>query len=56
MELQEILKVIEELRSQLHQISTDKLLTDPEVLSASQMLDSVLNEYQRLTKVRENRS
>lgn len=49
-ELQEILKLIEELRSKLNRLSDGKPLTDPEVIAASQTLDAVLNEYQRLMK------
>jgi hypothetical protein len=37
-------------------MSEGKSMTDPEVLSASQMLDAVLNEYQRLMKDKINHS
>lgn len=51
-ELEEILKTIEELRAKLNKAAKEKSLTDPEVLSASQMLDAALNEYQRIVKGR----
>jgi len=35
-------------------MSREKALTDPEVVSASQMLDAALNEYQKLMKERAN--
>jgi hypothetical protein len=51
-ELQEVLKMIEELRAKMNKLSEGKSLTDPEVIAASQMLDAALNEYQRLMKNR----
>lgn len=48
--LQEILKKIEEIRTELNQIAEGKPLTDPEVVSVSQLLDGLLNEYQKMTK------
>ena len=51
LELKELIKTIEELRSQINQmIEEKKTLTDPEIVGASKMLDKVLNEYERLIK------
>ena len=49
-ELQEILKTIEEIRTKLNRMAEGKSLTDPEVVSVSQLLDGLLNEHQRMTK------
>ena len=49
-DLEEVLKSIEELRNKLNKIAEGRKLTDPEVVSASQMLDVLLNEYQKLMK------
>lgn len=49
-DLEEVLKSIEELRTKLNKIANEQRLTDPEVVSASQMLDALLNEYQKLMK------
>lgn len=49
-DLEEVLKSIEELRSKLNKVAEGRKLTDPKVLSASQMLDALLNEYQKLMK------
>lgn len=43
---------IEELRSQLNKYSIGKSLTDPEVVSMSQRLDLLLNEYYELSASR----
>jgi len=45
-ELQELIKKIEELRSSMVKIKEGKSFTDPEVITASQMLDAVLDRYQ----------
>ncbi|MHB8125852.1 MAG: Spo0E family sporulation regulatory protein-aspartic acid phosphatase [Desulfitobacteriaceae bacterium] len=50
LDLKEIIKKIEELRLTLHKITGEKTLTDPEVVAISQMLDVVLNEYNKLLK------
>jgi Spo0E like sporulation regulatory protein. len=47
-DLVEIQEMIEKLREKLHQISEGKSLTDPEVVRASQMLDVLLTEYDRM--------
>lgn len=49
-DLEEVLKSIEELRSKLNKIAEGRKLTDSQVVSASQMLDALLNEYQKLMK------
>jgi stage 0 sporulation regulatory protein len=54
--LQEISKTIAELRAKLNKIAEGKNMTDPEVVAASQMLDAVLNEYQKLMKDKATRS
>jgi hypothetical protein len=45
-ELEELIKQIEELRSNLIKIKEGKSFTDPEVIAASQELDVVLDKYQ----------
>lgn len=55
-ELKEILNLIEDLRTRLNKLAETKSLDDPEVISASQMLDAVLNEYQRIVNNKVNRS
>jgi hypothetical protein len=50
LELQEILKSLEELRGNLIEISDGKSMNDPKVVFASQMLDAVLNKYYKLMK------
>lgn len=49
-EIEELLQKIEELRRTLYALATEKKLNDPEVLTASQMLDALLNEYEKLIK------
>ncbi|AFQ46245.1 aspartyl-phosphate phosphatase Spo0E family protein [Desulfosporosinus meridiei] len=50
-ELEEIMKQIEELRLSMVRIKDGKTtLTDQEVITASQMLDAVLNEYYKVLK------
>lgn len=53
-ELEEVLKSIEDLRNKLNKLTNGRKLTDQEVVSASQMLDALLNEYQRLMKGKES--
>lgn len=55
-ELEDILKSIEELRSKLNKMAEGKKLTDSEVLSVSHMLDTMLNEYEKIMKNKVNRS
>ncbi len=52
-DLKEILNTIEILRQKLHSSGAGKVLTDPEVVAASQKLNEVLNEYYRLLKQKE---
>jgi hypothetical protein len=47
-ELIELQEMIEKLRSKMNEVALKKTLTDPEVVRASQMLDVLLNEYQRM--------
>lgn len=47
-DLDNILKLIDELREKLHKKAKDKPLTDPDVLKASQELDRVLDEFYKL--------
>lgn len=47
-ELEELIKRIEELRSHMIKVKEGKSYTDPEVVSASQELDAVLDEYQKM--------
>lgn len=47
-ELKLILKEIETLRRNLETIIKEKGLADPEVITASMMVDSILNEYHNL--------
>ena len=52
-DLKGILNTIEILRQKLHSSGEGKVLTDPEVVAASQKLNEVLNEYYRLLKQKE---
>ncbi|HWQ42140.1 MAG TPA: aspartyl-phosphate phosphatase Spo0E family protein [Desulfosporosinus sp.] len=49
-----LIKRIEELRLDLIRIKVGRAYTDPEVVSASQRLDDVLNEYQKLRILNES--
>jgi hypothetical protein len=49
-ELTELAEIIETLRIKLNAISKDKSLTDPEVIGASQMLDVLLVQYQKILR------
>jgi stage 0 sporulation regulatory protein len=51
-EIEDVLIKIEELRDKLNKIAEGKILIDPEVVSTSQMLDVLLNEYYKLMKSR----
>lgn len=48
--IDELIKKIEELRSELVRIKVGRAYTDPDVVTASQKLDDVLNKYQELVK------
>lgn len=54
-ELIELQEMIEKLRGKLHDISQGKPLTDVEVVRASQMLDVLLTEYQRMLEEKINK-
>lgn len=47
-EIGELIQQIEELRMKMIQIKEGKSYTDPEVIAASQELDSLLNKYQEI--------
>lgn len=49
-DVKEVLKRIEELRRDLHEMLEEKGTQDPEVLAASQKLDKALNDYYRLLR------
>lgn len=49
-ELEDILTKIEELREKLNRLTEQKALTSPEVIEASQQLDTVLNQYMKVVK------
>lgn len=51
-EMDEILKRIEDLRKRLQELSQAKGVANQEVITASQMLDAVLNEYYEIFKGR----
>ena len=48
--IDELIKRIEELRLDLVRIKVGRAYTDPDVVTASQKLDVVLNKYQELVK------
>ncbi|VBB05282.1 spo0e like sporulation regulatory protein [Lucifera butyrica] len=47
-EIQEIERIIEKLRTRLHATAQGKCFTDPEVIRASQELNQMLNQYEKL--------
>ena len=48
-EMKEIMEQVEKVREEMHKMLKEKGdLLDPEVIAASQMLDSVLNEYYKI--------
>ncbi|WP_407313765.1 aspartyl-phosphate phosphatase Spo0E family protein [Desulfosporosinus sp. SB140] len=49
-ELKEIMKQIEELRLSMIKMKEGRDFTDQEVVTASQMLDAILNEYYKMLK------
>lgn len=48
--IDELIKQIEVLRLELVNIKVGRAYTDPDVVTASQKLDEVLNKYQELVK------
>lgn len=51
----ELQEMIEKLRTELYHIAQGKVLTDPEVIRASQMLDVLLVEYQKMIRDKLNK-
>ncbi len=51
-ELADLEKAIEELRSKLHGVSMGRLLTDPQVIKASEDLDILLVKYLKMLNSR----
>ena len=49
--INELIKQIEILREDLIRIKVGREYTDPDVVTASQKLDDVLNKYQELVKL-----
>ena len=49
-EIEAVIKAIEELREKLNKLYDKKGTVDDDVIMLSQMLDTMLNEYQRLIK------
>lgn len=50
-EIKEILRQIEDLKENLNKLINQKsILLDPKIIAASQMLDSILNEYDGIIK------
>ncbi|AYD39686.1 aspartyl-phosphate phosphatase Spo0E family protein [Clostridium fermenticellae] len=50
-EIKEILRQIEDLKENLNNLINQKsILLDPKIIAASQMLDSILNEYDGIIK------
>jgi hypothetical protein len=52
--INELIKEIEKLREDLIKIKVGREYTDPDVVTASQKLDDVLNKYQELVKLDES--
>ena len=52
--INELIKQIEILREDLIRIKVGREYTDPDVVTASQKLDDVLNKYQELVKLDES--
>ncbi|MBC8079049.1 MAG: aspartyl-phosphate phosphatase Spo0E family protein [Gorillibacterium sp.] len=53
-DLDRLIKQIEELRNELALLAKSKVFTDPEIIAASQMLDAVLNQYDRILRKKNN--
>jgi hypothetical protein len=49
-DIDEIIKKIDELKASLAKLKKGRNFSDEEVVSMSQMLDGVLNEYYKLVK------
>jgi len=48
--LEDINNQIEKARKQLNELAKEKPLSDPKVVEISQLLDLLLNEYERLKR------
>lgn len=55
-EFEKLQKKIEELRLKMVEVQEGKSFTDPEVVAASQELDSALNEYHEMITRRANKN
>ena len=51
--IKELIEEIEELRKNLVNTKVGRSYSDPNVVTASQKLDGVLNKYQELVKLKE---
>ena len=49
-EYDKLIEQIEKLRAEMIELTRNKELVDPEVIAASEMLDVVLNEYDRIIR------
>jgi stage 0 sporulation regulatory protein len=49
-EYDKLIEQIEQLRAEMVELIRKKHIADPEVIAASQMLDVVLNEYDRILR------
>jgi hypothetical protein len=47
-DLEKLRQEIEKLRDHLNELALKHQLTDPEIVGASQILDAMLNEYQKM--------
>jgi len=50
MEINNILRLIEELREKMHKLADEKGFTDSEVLNISREIDDLLNKYYEMLK------
>ncbi|WP_123054449.1 aspartyl-phosphate phosphatase Spo0E family protein [Clostridium sp. JN-1] len=54
--IEKILQQIEDLRKSLNALIEEKdTLLDPKVINASQMLDSMLNEYNKIVETKKDK-
>lgn len=50
--LEDINNQIEKVRKQLNELAKEKPLTDPKIVETSQLLDELLNQYERLKDIK----
>jgi hypothetical protein len=50
--LEDINNQIEKVRTQLNELAKEKPLSDPKIVETSQLLDELLNEYERLKDIK----